>query len=244
MRNTLYIIMLFFLTCVFVDDIFALETSLVLNTSNAPPNSTEDHRGIGDRVVTEAFKRIGIKVRILKVPSERALINANNGIEDGNFARIEGIEAQYPNLIMVSEEITRFEFVVFSKKDNLKPAGWRWLKPYNVGIVTGWKILENNIRQTKYLITVKDEKILFGLLKADKADIVIYDKMQGLTYLKDIDETGIKYSEPPLAVRNMYIYLNKRHKALIPKLTEAIRDIKRDGTYKNIIEEVINNNSR
>lgn len=217
----------------------ALSQTIVLNTANDPPNSTDDHDGIGDRIMTEAFRRMGINLRIVKLPSERALINANNGVDDGNFARVEGMEKLYPNLMRVQEDITSFEFVAFSKKVSLRTASWETLKPYNVGIITGWKILESNIQGVKSLTKVKDEKILFPLLTNDKVDLVVYDRLQGKVFLQQHAADNIRVLKPPLAVKKMYPYLHKRHAELVPRLEQTLRVMKADGSFNRITREAL-----
>lgn len=213
--------------------------AIVLNTSNDPPNATDDHTGLCDRIMIEAFKRLGLALEIVNLPSERALINANEGLDDGNFARVEGLEKQYPNLIRVAEEITTFEFVAFTTRDAFKPSGWESLKPYDVGIITGWKILESNITGVKSLTKVRDEKLLFGLLAAGKADVVVYDRRQGRVVLRQLGLRGITAREPPLAVRGMYPYLHKRHADLVPRLERTLREMRRDGTLRRIAAETL-----
>ncbi|TAN43938.1 MAG: transporter substrate-binding domain-containing protein [Nitrospirae bacterium] len=238
LKRTMFIIVVL---CSLLFAVPALSQTIVFNTANDPPNSTYDHNGICDRIMTEAFRRLGMKLEIVDLPSERALINANEGINDGNFARVEGLDKLYPNLIRVSEAITTFEFTAFSKKASLKTAGWDGLKPYNVGIITGWKILENNILGVKSLTKVRDEKLLFNLLINDKADIVVYDRMQGKFALKELGARDIKVLQPSLAVKGMYPYLHKRHADLVPKLEQTLRAMKKDGTFKKIVGETLRN---
>lgn len=215
------------------------QTTIVLNTADVPPDSTPDQTGIGDRVVREAFKRIGVTMRIVRLPSERALFNANEGIDDGNYARIKEIGIFCPNLIQVPESLFKFEFVVFSKRLHFKPTGWESLKPYNVGIVRGWKILEANIAGTKSLTKVKDERVLFDLLNSDKVDVIVYDRMQGSVLLKELKYPDIHILKPPLVVRDMYLHLHKKHKDLVSLLTDAIRGMKKDGTYNKIVNQAL-----
>jgi len=210
---------------------------IVLNTADSPPDSTPRQTGISDRVLTEAFKRIGVPMRIVSLPSERALINANMGIDDGNYARVEGMRKLYPNLIRVPENVIKFEFVAFSKRLNFPITGWDSLKPYDVGIIRGWKILEANLAGAKSLTRVKNARILFALLNADKVDVIVYDRTQGLALLKALKYSDARIMRPPLAVKDMYLYLNKKHKDLVPLLTEALRNIKKNGTYNKIVQE-------
>jgi len=47
----------------------------------------------------------------------------------------------------------------------------------------------------------------------------------------------IYHLEPPLASREMYLYLNKKHEHLVEKVAEALRSMKEDGRYDQIVKE-------
>lgn len=215
------------------------QPSLVLNTSNDPPNSTDAKDGICDLVIKEAFRRLEIELTIVRLPSERALINANDGVDDGNFARVGGLSETYPNLIQVPEPITRFEFVVITAGKHFSIANWSSLAPYNVAIVTGWKILEQNITDTKSLTRVDNRHILLNLLKAGRVDCIVYDRQQALAAAKEESFSDLTILQPPLTVKDMYPYLHKKHQELVPRLAETIRGIKNDGTYDDIVGKVM-----
>lgn len=210
---------------------------LVLSTYNDPPNATADHTGVCDLILTEAVKRLGLALEIVNLPAERALIEADSGRDDGTFARVEGMERQYPNLIRVAEPITTFEFVAHTAGAAFTPAGWESLRPYHVGIITGWKILENNITGAASLTRVRDDDLLFGLLAAGRVDVAVYDRRQGLAAIRRLGLRGIAALEPPLAVRPMYPYLHRRHAGLVPALERALRGMRADGTLRRITVE-------
>ncbi len=216
------------------------QVTLTLNTFKVAPLSTADWKGIGDRVVKEAFRRIGISVKYKHLPSERALINANEGLEDGTYVRIEGIEKLYPNLVRVPEAIIEAEFVAFSKKSSLPVLRWDDLAPYHVGIVRGCKIAEMNTADAKAVTKAKDLKTAFYLLSADKVDVVVYDRLHGNVLLNSMHLKGIHAGEQPLARQNMYLYLTRKHAALAPRAAEAIRSMKADGTFQTIVGDVMN----
>jgi len=212
----------------------------VLSTSNEAPNATEDFQGIGDRLMLEAFRQLQIPLKIERLPSERALIRANEGEEDGNFARVEGLEKQYPNLIRVPEELVRFEFVAFAKKDRKNSiTTWEKLKDYHVGIVTGWKILEANIQGTRSLTKVDRGPLLFGMLDKEKIDFAIFDRRQGMVMSRELKLAGIAPQDTPLAVKSMYLYLHQKHRDQVPKIQAVLARMKRDGVSQRIANEVL-----
>lgn len=222
-----------------VPPVFAQQT-ITLNTSNDPPNATDDFQGIGDLVLTEAFKRMGMQLKIMRLPSERALQNANDANDDGTFAQVAGLSKMYPNLIQVPEPITRFEFIAISRKYNVPIIGWKSLAPFNVGFITGWKILEENITGSKSLTKVKDKTVLFDMLMAERLDLIVYDRRQAMAVLQDMRTAEtINFMEPSLAVHDMYPYLHKKHENLALPLAETIRTMKADGAYRKILARIL-----
>lgn len=217
----------------------ASPATIVLATADGAPLSMADGLGFHDRVLREAFSRINIGMERVHVPAERALQNADQGIEAGVYVRVAGLEETYRNLVMVPESVTDYEFVVFSKNRNLPIKEWEDLQAYEVGIITGWKILENNIRGAKSLLKVKNAELLFRALSDDKVDLIVYNRLDGYGTLKELGLSGIHVAARPLAVRPMFLYLHQDHRQLTVPLAEALREIKRDGTYAAIKREVL-----
>ena len=215
------------------------EQTLVLNTTFPYPISTNEQTGFVDIVVKEAFKRVGYGFKSVNLPAERALKNANAGIDDGDLLRIGGLEKIYPNLIQVPEKIMEIEFSIFSKHKQLQISSWKDLKTYSVAIITGWKILEKNITDVVELTKVKNDDQLFAVLLKNRVDTIAYSRWVGLGYIKQHSLKDIHIIHPPIAKRAMYVYLHKKHRTLVPKLTEALRAMKTDGSYKKIFNKIL-----
>ena len=215
------------------------EQMLILNTTFPYPISTNEQTGFVDVVVQQAFKRIGYGFKSVNLPAERALRNANAGIDDGDLLRIGGLEKIYPNLIQVPEKIMDVEFSIFSKHNKLQIFKWSDLKTYTVAIITGWKILERNITDVVDLTKVNNADQLFSVLLKDRVDTIAYSRWVGLGYIKQNALKGIHIIRPPIAKRAMYVYLHKKHRALVPKLAKALRSMKSDGSYKNIFNQIL-----
>lgn len=215
------------------------EQTLILNTTFPYPLSTDEQTGFVDIVVMQAFERIGYKFKSVNLPAERALKNANAGIDDGDLLRIGGLEKIYPNLIQVPEKIMDVEFSIFSKHKQIQIGKWKDLNTYSVAIITGWKMLERNITDVVELTKVKNVDQLFAMLLKDRVDTIAYSRWVGLGYIEQNSLRDVHIIQPPIAKRAMYVYLHKKHRALVPKLAKALRAMKSDGSYKKIFNQVL-----
>jgi len=212
---------------------------LLITTSMTSPLSRVDMTGFYDQVLIEAFRRAELPIRIAHLPTERSITNAELGITDGEFPRISGLESLYPNLIRVPVKIDDFEFVAFTWRNDIQIEDWDSCKPYNVAIVRGWKILEANLADVKSLVSVDNQQILFTLLAEHRKDMVIYSRFEGQEMIEALDLDSIRVLEPPLATREMFLYLNRKHLAVVPEIEEQLRSMKHDGTYDRILEETL-----
>lgn len=210
---------------------------LQLGASDAYPYSTPDGKGMADRIVQEALKRSGHEGKILYMPSERSITNANEGVVDGEFLRIAGIESIYSNLVMIPEDICENSFAAFTMDQKVRLSGWKSLKQYDVGYINGWKILETNAANAKSIFRVKDDTALFELLKSGRVDLVLFEGLRGKNFIDKNGINGVRQLQPALATRKMYLYLHKKHVELIPEITSALKSMKRDGTVQMITSE-------
>jgi len=209
---------------------------LRLNSGHNPPLATDDHTGFHDLVAIEAYKKLGIEIEIHRLPSARSGRNADQGIDDGNGPRISDYEKFFPNLVKVPEKVIDFDFVGFTLDPAINPKGWDDLASYNIGMVTGWKLIEVNAKKYKTLTKVRNTEQLFKLLKNGRADVVLIERWQGLYQAKQLGLDNIHVVEPPFAQKEMFFFLNKKHQALVPKLTQALRAMKEDGTYQRLVQ--------
>ena len=215
----------------------ANEPTLTLNDTNDPPFTTKASDGFLDIVVGEAFRRAGLRLKLVKLPAERGLINANAGIEDGDFSRIAGLGKMYPNLLRVPEKLMNWDFVAFTRLPAPIASRWAALEPYSVGHIKGWKIYEQHLKPGTPVTMVDNAEQLFTMLDKDRIDVALYERWLGLALAKKMALKNIRVVEPALAEREMFIYLHKRHADKIPAITAALRAIKADGTYGRLCRE-------
>ncbi len=241
-RNNLnknYVAVVLSILILFFVDISNAQQNLILSTFAGSPLSKADQTGFYDLILIEAFQRSGLGIKIEHLPAERSLTNANNGLSDGDFVRVPGLDQIYPNLIIVPEKITDFEFVVFTRKPQIQINNWAACKIYNVGIVRGWKILEINLAGAHSLTKVKNQKLLFSMLAKNRADVVVYSRYEGYEMIHQMNLKDIRVLEPPLATKSMFLYLNKKHQKLVPEIAKNLYNMKNDGTLKTISEKTL-----
>ena len=188
-------------------------------------------------VVTEIFKRMGIEIKIIPMPSKRSLINANKGIEDGNFVRTKGITARFPNLLMVPERLSINYIVAFSKNRNILVNGWKSLNSFHVVCVNGWRNCERELPAPKQKTIVKNDTLLFTLLEKNRADVGIFGRSTGQATLKKLGVKDISPLDPPIVVSDLFLYIHKKYKSLIPAISSTLRQMKNDGTYQQILTD-------
>ena len=212
---------------------------LRINDTNEPPLTTPQQDGFLDIVASEAFGRVGVKLVLIKLPAERALINANAGIEDGDLTRIVGLEKTYPNLIRVPEKLIDWNFVAYSKNRDIV-ARWPSLRQHAVGHVTGWKIYEQQLQGAPQVISTRSPTELFYLLQRDRIEVALYAQWMGQSLIQQLGLQNIHQLEPALDTREMFIYLHKQHAELVPRLALALRELKQEGFYDRIRKQKLN----
>ena len=206
-----------------------------LNTTGERPLNTSDQMGFMDEVSREAFQRIGYQLQTVRLPAERGLKNADLGLVSGEMSRIKGLDKKYTNLIRVPEKIMDWEFVAFSYNPISLAGGWNDLSGKAVSHINGWKILEKNIPSTAEITKTGDADGLFNLLRKNRTDYVIYERWGGRYLLNKMSMSEVRVCKSPLAIKEMFIYLHKKHKDIVPKLAAALLAMKKDGSYQKLV---------
>jgi len=234
-------ILLFVLICVAFGGLspaVAME-KIIFNTGIRDPFTTNQNDGFIDQIIHETFRRIGVDAKLIVYQnSAKALTNANNGIDDGAALRIQGLEQKFPNLIRISEKLMDNEFVAYSMNKPIATDDWSSMDGATIAYINGWQIFQNNLVDHKTTTLTKNAQQMFDLLSSGKVDHMLYERWQGLWRAQQLD-INIQVSEPPLAKREMFMYLNVKHAGLVDKASAALVQMKQDGTYQDIFDRTL-----
>jgi hypothetical protein len=168
---------------------------------------------------TEAFGRMGCGFKLISQPGERAMVDANQGIVDGEAGRISNIDRKkYANLIMVPYPIVTMEDGAYATDHSIKINGWESLagKPYKVGLLKGIKSVEQKLPlyvDKKNIVTLSDVEQGIKMLQAKRIDLfIVGTQVEDSAYMqsgayKEVKRVGI------LETKVLYPWLHKRHRA-------------------------------
>ena len=193
-------------------------------------------------IYTEVFKRLGYNFKLVDLPGERAMVDANSGVLDGEAARIGYLESgNYPNLIRVAEPIIVIKDGAYSADTSIRINGWESLrgKDYKVGNLTGTKSVEQKLplyveEERRVNLTGFEQSL--KMLQARRIDIFIITTLAEETApmnspaYSDIKRVGI------VEEKICYPWLHKKHKALTAPLADTLKAMKADGTYQKLSE--------
>ncbi len=219
---------------VFPTQAFAGNT-LVLSTEKY---TATPHTMLMNAIITEALKRLGYKTVLRRLPSKRALYEANSGEVDGNFLRNSSLSHNYPNLIMVPEPITHISMVAFSKHEDIRVNGWNSLLPLRVVWIRGWQICENKLVNARKISRVNNVDQLFNFLEEDRADVGIFIKELGVETLREMRIKNIHPLLAPIYEYDLFLYLHKKHAKIVPQVAETLHAMKEDGTFQALRDRI------
>ncbi|MDZ7792745.1 MAG: transporter substrate-binding domain-containing protein [Spirochaetia bacterium] len=221
---------------VMLSAVYGNDNKFYISTSYKNLLSNTEKSGMLDRIMKEVFDRIGLEAEIVFTRTEKSLVDVNAGLLDGELNRVAGMENQFPNLLQVPEPNMTMHFVAFATQD-FQIDGWESIRNLYIGIVRGWKILEQNTAGFPHRTLVPSESELFSMLHKERLDVALYSKLTGYAALKEMNYDEIFHLEPPLASRKMYLYVHKRHADLVPKIADALQSMKDDGSYQRIVSD-------
>ena len=130
------------------------------------------------------------------------------------------------------------EFVAYAARADVQVRDWADLARYSVAYVTGWKLFERRVTAAREVTTVRALDQLFPLLAAGRADVVLLDRWQGIWLAREAG-LSLRALEPYLARADMFMYLHRRHEALVAPLAAAVAAARRDGTWQRIYDQTL-----
>lgn len=208
----------------------AQKEKLVLSTGFLKPEAL-----VVKAIIEEASSRAGYELEFQILPNQRSLINANEGLNDGEAARIWEINKHYSNLYRVPVPSYSIDLMVLSKK-KIEIRDVSNLKKYHIGVIRGMKIAEKIAEESEALSIVKStsHKNLVRMLSDGRLDLIITNKIALFTDLNGFNTDTFYMYKTPILSRPLYIQLHTNSIYKIAALEKALKSMHEDGTYDKI----------
>ena len=195
-------------------------------------------------ILTEAFKRNGIIFNAVYYPSLRSLTMSNSGATDGELHRIYEFHkvsgGKYPNLMRIESKLLSVWLAAFATKD-IKIEKWNDLNKYRVAYYRGRKNVEQFLKENisiEQIHAVTTDEQAFEMLAIGRVDVVISEDWQGKKIINSNSKLSNCFEVGRIDETPIYAYIHKKHKNIVAKIVLTIEEMKEDGTYSKILNEI------
>ena len=188
---------------------------------------------IAERVLREAYGRLGIDLEVRRYPGSVALEKSNAGEVDGELQRIDGITRRFQHLIQVPIPVNYIQGTVFSKQKDLDFTRWHALRPYQIGIVKGILFAERGTRGMQ-VKTVDTYAELIQLLATDQVDVIVAPRINlRVVMVRGRKSAGLEMNGV-LETFLLYHYLHEKHKDLVVAIQHVLKKMLLAGEMVDI----------
>ncbi|MGE4421843.1 MAG: substrate-binding periplasmic protein [Pseudodesulfovibrio sp.] len=181
------------------------------------------------------YARAGLPVEFVPLPQKRSLVQAVDGVIDGDAGRILGLEKRYPGLIRVDVRLTNIygaAYVVGGQE--IGPFRDGLLGVMKVGAVSG-VVWAEKVMKGRPLEHVKTYEALFAMLMEGRIDIALGSRISAEKVLRDNARRygRIRQLEPLVFQAPFYHYLNRKDADIVPKLEKALRELRAEDYWRD-----------
>lgn len=184
------------------------------------------------RLVKGIFRHIGVEAEIVTMPAKRSRLEAHEGAFDGLFPGTRYAGDKAGTLILVDEPVTRDMIVAASIQRKIRIRNWEDLKTHSVAYPLGWRVLDRHRDKFGTAHRIPNVDRLVDLLYAGRVDVVLHVHSI-LSQYENGAKVPLVLSEP-LETIDVYLFLHKKHRELVPRLENLLRAMKKDGRFEEL----------
>ena len=188
------------------------------------------------KLIREAYRRLGLDVDFVELPTLRELEWADMGEIDGCLARTRKVAAGYPNLVRVRFPLFRHGVSACSLAEGPEIRGPGDLKGLRVGVCRG------TLGSIEYLqrhgiepVEFNDFGAAFTALRERRIDAAAGERVL-LDMAAREQALSVRYSDPLLGW-NFYHWVYRGHADLAPRLAEVLRAMYEEGVTARLLGE-------
>ncbi len=184
------------------------------------------------RVLEEAFAKLGYQLEYDLLPKTSALSLLSNGEIDGLTGHAFGAEASIPYITPITIPLGKVDFITFAKESNaVHLTSWEDLANYRVGIQYQSPYMEEHIPGKSTILQRESMSQLVQALLDDECDFIVTYVQQGQHYTipNTLRMSGIVDSIEQFA------YMNNRYEQLAGDVSQILRDMSSNPSYNETL---------
>jgi len=201
---------------------------LVIATVDNEPIST-------NRLLFSALRDIGISSDFLALVTRESWIQANDGIIDGVTSGYPDLHLSQTNLIQVPYAFENSNVRVFARSgSNLQINSWDELSGLRVGILVNRTYILERLPDTVTITEKPTNRAVLDGLVSDEYDAVVLAE-------RDHENIGERHNVIRVGQVDklpIYLYLNKKHENLSPRIVQALEAKFADGSASQILNDL------
>lgn len=192
---------------------------------------------VGEIILTEVYRKLNIEISTSAFSGKRAEFEANEGLKDGEILRVWAYGDENPNLIRVPTPYLHLITMAFIRKDhNITLHDKTDLANYRLARVIEIKHTEYITQGMTNVVEASSTINMFKLLEQDSIDIALSDYVDGMWTLSKLDKNYHIIAYPkPLGRLGLYHYIHKKHRSLVKKVDDKIKEMTASGELAQII---------
>lgn len=191
---------------------------------------------IGKLIIEEVYKQLNLPVRIVTEPALRSEKSSLHNAVDGEIMRIYDYAKFNPNVIRVPTPYYSVRTTAFVKVNSgIQINTFEDLSKYRIARVRGIKhtLLVSEHAPNVTELTSSEQIVKF--VHFGRADVGLSSFIEGMADIKKLGITDIKPIKPPLQTLDVYHYVTKENKHLVPLLDAKLQELKSNGELEKLI---------
>jgi len=200
--------------------------------------SESDQLAVVAALMKEAYKRLGIELRLRELPMRRRLLLADNGTLDGDLARVASVQQEATQLLRVNVPIYQFALKAY----RLRRAGtdcpasitMAELNRFRVGLLRGHHAAEEAVAPTAQ-VPVNSYDEAARQLQRGKIEYALAPPLAFEGALRRAGVTGFCAMSTDTETHALYHMLHRRHAALAARLEQVLGQMQQSGEMSAIL---------
>ena len=211
-----------------------IRPSLTIGTQGSPQTTIGT---IAEAVVSQAFERAGIELKVARLPLLRSLAFANLGETDGDMMRIADIVDRYPNLVRVPTPVAHADVVLYVRAGTTHQLPPEQLGKLSVGYTRGTFILLKHATGLRMVEVVSVDQV-FSMLAAGRIDAGLATYLDAEQALQRLELGEVVRGAQVLASEPVYLFLHRSRAQWVPVIDAALQQMAREGVVERIYRDV------